>query len=157
MSAKKNIAPIIRDTLVNNASLALKNLDVPIGAVLLYNNKIIGVGYNTMMRDKNISGHAEINAINEAITRHGIGILAKLKSDSTSLISTYEPCMMCKGMIQEQGIKHVLFMKEKSWYHWLHNDIKALKYDMQKRQVKGGVVQDSLFMLHPHYPEKNKQ
>ena len=52
------------------AEIAIQSLpskDVPVAAILIYNNKIIGEGFNTVNKDSNAAGHAEINAISNAI------------------------------------------------------------------------------------------
>jgi len=51
---------------VELAKIAAKNNEVPIGAVVVHNDQIIGSGYNTRESANQITGHAEINAIKEA-------------------------------------------------------------------------------------------
>lgn len=50
---------------------ALAHRDVPVAAILLYNDSIIGVGYNTVIAEGNAGGHAEINALSVALKRLG--------------------------------------------------------------------------------------
>lgn len=138
--------------MLNNAATSLKTLDVPVGSVLIYNGYIIGEGFNTVLRDTNTGGHAEINALNNAIKKLGFTAFNKLNRDSLFLITTYEPCMMCRGAIIEYNIRHVLFLKDKGLLHWLKNDAKQFRYEWYKTQTVGEFSQDSLFMLHPRYP-----
>ncbi len=131
--------------------MALYSLDVPVGALLIYNDTIISSGHNTVVADTNVSSHAEINAINNAIRKTGFDAFSKLDRNKLVLVSTFEPCMMCKGAIMEYGIHRVYFMKGKSLYNWLKNDVKQFRYEWYKKQIDGKEIQDSLFMLHPKY------
>src|ERR1017187_5428530 len=52
-------------------SKAIASLDVPVGAILVYHDSIIGSGYNTVNKNHDAGGHAEINAISDALQRLG--------------------------------------------------------------------------------------
>ncbi|HXD93649.1 MAG TPA: deaminase, partial [Bacteroidia bacterium] len=65
-------------------------------------------------RDTNIGGHAEINAISNTIKNIGTQNFNQLNRDSLILITTFEPCLMCRGAIIENRIKHIEFIKEKT-------------------------------------------
>jgi len=99
LKPKATITELQDNEIIELASKALESKDVPVGAILLYSNSIIGSGYNTVRRDTNISGHAEINAINDAIKKIGMDQFKKLDRDKLILVSTFEPCEMCKGTI----------------------------------------------------------
>jgi len=78
--------------------------EVPVGAVVLYENQIIGKGYNTRERDQNPLAHAEISAIQEAS--------AKIRSWRLShciLVVTLEPCPMCLAACQQARMAQVFF------------------------------------------------
>lgn len=129
----------------------LKSLDVPVSSIILYKNSVVGKGYNTVNEYRNIGGHAEINAISNVIATIGKTRFNLIK-DSLILVTTFEPCLMCKGAIIENGLKKVVFIKEKSFWHWLKNDLKDLKYEFYKQECKNcGELQDSLFRLYPNY------
>lgn len=134
------------------AGEALKSKDVPIGAILVYNDRIIGKGFNTVIRDGNVAGHAEINAINDAITRIGLEEFQELDRSELIVISTYEPCEMCKGTFDHYRIRKILFLKEKSWTERIKSLFTSLRSSINKRQSEGETLQDSLFNLHPDYP-----
>lgn len=138
--------------IIQQATEALKGMDVPVGSLLVYSGSIIGEGYNTVTSDTNIAGHAEINAINDAVRRIGMTQFKKLERDKLILVSTLEPCEMCKGAIIHYNIKHVYFMKDKSPLHWNKKQLKMLRYEWNKRKIEGEKRQDSLFLLHPEYP-----
>jgi len=72
----------------------LINGDVPVGAVVVYNDKIIGEGKNSIEKTGNSLAHAEIIAINNAIENLGYKHLLNCE-----LYVTLEPCSMCAGAI----------------------------------------------------------
>jgi len=140
--------------LLSTAATALQSSDVPVGAVLLYNDSILSTGFNTVLRDSDVGRHAEINAISSAISKTGFKAFSKLDRNKLVLVSTFEPCMMCRGAAIEYNIRHVLFMKDKGIFHWLRSDAKQLRYEWNKVQCEGEEKQDSLFRLHPMYNYK---
>ncbi|MDD2969214.1 MAG: nucleoside deaminase, partial [Lachnospiraceae bacterium] len=66
--------------------------EVPIGCIIVYENKIIGRGYNRRNTDKNTLAHAEISAINKASKKMG-----DWRLEGCTLYVTLEPCQMCSG------------------------------------------------------------
>ncbi len=138
-------------TLEENGEKAIETLDVPVAAIIKYKGQIIGEGYNTVNRDHNAGGHAEINAISSVLEHMGYAKFSKLDRDSLQLISTYEPCLMCQGAIQHYNIKHVLFLKEKTVKKHLSYYYKDLKYSWFKRKVRQDTLQEYLFKKHPNY------
>ena len=76
------------------AGKALENEDVPVGCIIVKDNKIIGRGYNQVEKKGNPLAHAEIQAINQAVRKTG----HKHLLDCTMYV-TLEPCAMCAGAI----------------------------------------------------------
>jgi tRNA(Arg) A34 adenosine deaminase TadA len=113
-----NLPGYYKTELARLGAKALKTGDVPVGSILVYRDSIIGRGYNTVIGNNNLTGHAEINAINEAAVRMGMKVFSDLDRKYMTLYSTYEPCEMCKGTILHYNIKDVRFMKNKSIFHW---------------------------------------
>lgn len=131
---------------------ALSSEDVPVGALIAANGKIVGRGYNTVIRDNNIAGHAEINAINDAIQIMGLQDFLGTDREKIVIYSTYEPCEMCKGTLNHYRIHQVKFMKNKSLLRWIKNQWAAMTYEFSKRKAGNTALQDSLFLLHPKFP-----
>jgi len=154
LTAEAEAPEPVRRELIQLAVKSLDHADVPVAAIVTYNDKIIGHGYNTVMRDSLITGHAEINALNEVIRSMGYTKFMNLDREKLLLYSTYEPCEMCMGALEHYNIKKVVYMKEKSLLHWWRRSIKASYYQLMKRKSAGSHVQDSLFHLHPDYPGK---
>ncbi len=86
------------------AKQAADNGEIPVGAVIVKDDKIIGVGVNTREKDQNALGHAEINAINEACKNTG-----SWRLDGATIYVTMEPCPMCAGAIINARISTVVF------------------------------------------------
>ena len=89
---------------IDQANYALKKDEVPVGAVIVKDNKIIGKGYNQVESLKDSTAHAEILAITSASDSLGDWRLNK-----SSLYVTKEPCLMCWGAIRNSRISNVYF------------------------------------------------
>ena len=87
---------------LKEAEKAKKLNEVPIGCVIVKDNKIIGRGYNRRMKDKNTLSHAELNAIKKASKK-----LKDWRLDDCEMYVTTEPCQMCSGAIVQARIKKV--------------------------------------------------
>ena len=77
--------------------------EVPIGCVIVYQERIIGRGYNRRNTDKNTLAHAEITAINKASRKMG-----DWRLEDCTLYVTLEPCQMCAGAIVQARITEVV-------------------------------------------------
>ncbi len=124
---------------------------MPIAALLTYHDSTIGRGFNTVLRDGNSGGHAEINAISDAIRHRGRINFDSLDREKLVLLTTFEPCAMCKGAIIQYRIKNVRFIEPKSLSHWLRDDLRGVGYELRKQRVGPELLQDSLFRSHPAY------
>ena len=133
---------------------ALVALDVPVAAVLLYDGNVISTGYNTVRKDMLAGGHAEINAITNAIRKLQLDPFMKLDHDKLTLITTWEPCYMCQGAFAEYNISHVVILKRKSLPHWFKSWKKLQQYEWDKRAATTDTLQDFLFKKHPLYEQE---
>lgn len=79
---------------LREAQKAYDLTEVPIGCVIVYEDKIIGRGYNRRNTDKTTLAHAEIEAIAEASSYMG-----DWRLEGCSMFVTLEPCQMCAGAI----------------------------------------------------------
>ncbi|MCW3127996.1 MAG: tRNA-specific adenosine deaminase [Bacteroidetes bacterium] len=89
---------------LKEANTALQDDEVPIGAVIVCNNKIIAKGYNQTERLKDVTAHAEMIAITAAANYLG----AKFLEDCT-LYVTVEPCPMCAAALRWARISKVIY------------------------------------------------
>ncbi|MGL6197414.1 MAG: tRNA adenosine(34) deaminase TadA [Lachnospiraceae bacterium] len=77
--------------------------EVPIGCVIVFEDKIIGRGYNRRTIDKNTLAHAELQAIKKASKK-----MDDWRLDNCTMYVTLEPCQMCAGAIVQSRIKRVV-------------------------------------------------
>jgi tRNA(adenine34) deaminase len=89
---------------LKEALKALEKNEVPIGAVVVLNDEIIGRGHNNRENEKSVVGHAEIKAIEDACRN-----LGSWRLDGCSIFVTVEPCPMCAGAIMQARITNVYY------------------------------------------------
>lgn len=92
------------DLAIIEAKKAMETGDVPVGAVIVKNGEVIGVGRNCREKDKSAVAHAEILAIEQACKKIG-----DWRLDGCEIYVTLEPCPMCSGAIINSRIKTVIF------------------------------------------------
>ncbi len=90
---------------VKLSKLSLKYKEVPVGAVIVSEDKIISGAFNSMETDKSSLSHAELKAIKSAQKK-----LDKWRLNDCELYVTLEPCVMCTGAIYLSRIKKVHFI-----------------------------------------------
>lgn len=89
---------------LQEAKLAPTHGDVPIGAVAVYQDEIIGRGHNRREVDHDPTAHAEIIAMREAAQA-----LGKWQLDEVTLYCTLEPCVMCAGAMVQARLKRLVY------------------------------------------------
>lgn len=94
---------LMREALVQ-AKKALKKGEVPIGAVVVLGDEIIGRGYNQPITTRDPTAHAEIIALKEASSR-----LDNYRLNEAIIYTTLEPCFMCSGALVHARIKKIIF------------------------------------------------
>lgn len=77
--------------------------EIPIGCVIVYEDKIIARGYNRRNTDKNTLSHAEITAIRRASKK-----LGDWRLEGCTMYVTLEPCQMCAGALVQARIDKVV-------------------------------------------------
>ncbi len=92
------------ESAVREAEQALKRKEVPVGAVIVNNGRIIGKGYNQIESLQDPTAHAEMIAITAAAA--GLG---SRRLDDCTLYVTLEPCPMCAGAIVLARIPRLVF------------------------------------------------
>jgi tRNA(adenine34) deaminase len=89
---------------IGEAKRARDIYEVPVGAIVVKDNSVIGTGFNTVIQDQSVSSHAEIHALNtasKALNNHRL--------INCDLYVTLEPCMMCLGAIIHSRIQRVVY------------------------------------------------
>ena len=87
---------------VEQARIAARHGEVPIGCVIVRNGKIIAKGYNQRERKRNCLWHAEIVALNRACHK-----LKSWRLPDCEMYVTLEPCQMCMGAVLNARLRKV--------------------------------------------------
>lgn len=101
---------------LKQAEKALKYNEVPVGCIIVKNNKIIAKAYNKKEKTKNVIKHAEIIAISKACEK-----IKNWRLDNCEIYITMEPCMMCSGAIEQARIKKIIYGVKNENYGFTEN------------------------------------
>ena len=132
--------------------------EVPIGCVIVYEDKIIGRGYNRRNTDKNTLAHAEITAINKASKK-----LCDWRLERCTLYVTLEPCQMCAGAIVQARVTEVVMgtMNPKAGCGGsILNILEMPEFNHQVQVKRGVLAEECTRMLTTFFKElriRNKQ
>ncbi len=108
--------------LLKECNKSLKSDDVPVGAVLVYNNKIISKGHNTRESKDTILNHAEINCILKANRK-----LKRWHLEDCVLYVTLKPCSMCQNIIKQSRINKVIYYVDKPESKKEYNKVRIIQ------------------------------
>ena len=89
---------------LDEAQLSFNDNEVPVGAIIVKDNEVIGYGHNEVIKTKNITSHAEINAIIDASKKTN-----NYRLNNAKMYVTLEPCHMCAKAIIDARIDEVIF------------------------------------------------
>lgn len=119
------------------AHKAFEEGEVPIGAVVVCDGKIIGRGHNRRTKNQIATAHAEIEAIEKACKK-----LKSWRLPDCELYVTLEPCPMCMGAVLNSRIKKVYFGAYEDKGRSLTNVIANSNLVNHVVEVEGGVMQE---------------
>lgn len=111
--------------------------EVPIGAVIVKNGKVISKAHNLKEEKLDISSHAEILALKEAAQK-----LGTWKLEGCIMYVTIEPCLMCYSAIVESRIGKVFYSsaqqmsKKKSFRYYIDSDAKFIEINEYKEETE---------------------
>ncbi len=120
--------------------------EVPVGAVIVHNNKIIARGYNKRHTTNNALGHAEIIAINKACKK-----LNSWRLEECTIYITLEPCIMCSGAIVQSRIKRVVYGAPDTRWMSLEKLIENESLLNHKLEITSGILQEKCSQLVKQY------
>jgi tRNA(adenine34) deaminase len=86
------------------ADRAADEAEVPVGAVLVRNDQLLGEGWNQVISSQDPTAHAEINALRDAARA-----VDNYRLPGATLYVTLEPCTMCAGAMVHARIEHLVF------------------------------------------------
>lgn len=134
------------------AQKAYKRDEVPVGAVIVKNGKIIARGYNQKEKSKNAIKHAEIIAIEKACKK-----LKNWHLDGCELYVTLEPCLMCCGAIIQSRIKKIYYGVKSDRFGYVESVDKLFNKNTHvMEEVKNLNHEDSLKILQKFFKNKRK-
>ena len=89
---------------LDEAQLSFNDNEVPVGAIIVKDNEVIGSGHNQVIQTNNVTSHAEINAIIDASKNTN-----NYRLNNAKMYVTLEPCHMCAKAIIDARIDEVIF------------------------------------------------
>lgn len=143
---------------LREAQKAYRLDEVPIGCVIVQNDKIIARGYNRRNTDKNTLAHAELSAIKKASKKTG-----DWRLEDCTMYVTLEPCQMCAGAIVQSRLGKVIIgsMNPKAGCAGsVINLLQMKQFNHQVEMVTGVLEEECSTMLSGFFQElreKKKQ
>ena len=140
---------------IKEAQKALSKDEVPIGAVIVVDGKVVARAHNLMEKTQVATAHAEILAINKACKK-----LKSWRLDGAELYVTMEPCAMCAGAIANARIKKVYFgaYETKSGGAVSKFSILSDSGLNHKTDFEGGIMEETCAnLIKKYFKDKRKQ
>ncbi len=139
---------------LKQAGYAKDEDEVPVGAVIVYRDKIIAKSYNQIERLKDSTAHAEMLAITQAESFLGSKWLTGCR-----LYVTLEPCLMCAGALVLSRIDKVIFAASdpKTGAFGSQFDINSLTLNHKLKIKKGVLEKESSLILQNFFQKKRKE
>ena len=137
------------------AKKAEKLGEVPVGAIVVLDNKIIGEGYNTSIHQHDPCGHAEINAL-----RNAANAIGNYRLLNASLYVTLEPCAMCATAMIHARIKHLLYACDDLKTGAIKSHLQILAQPMMNHQVTwqaGVLAAEATLLLQNFFKRRRKK
>ncbi|MEW6380512.1 MAG: nucleoside deaminase [bacterium] len=145
-----NIHEIFMDAALEEAGLALKENEVPIGAVVVQGEAVIGRGHNQVEETGDPTAHAEILAIRQAGSTLGTWRLTGCR-----MYVTVEPCLMCLGAILLARISELVYALREPKTGSVRSKIGVIGLwgDKNLRVIEGVGKSQSLFLLQNFFAQ----
>lgn len=137
------------------AQKALAIDEVPVGAIIVKDGKIIARGYNQRERKQMVTKHAEMIAIEKACRRLGTWRL-----DDCDLYVTLEPCIMCSGALLNARIRRVIYgANVNRWFAFelLMKQTQPEQFNHQIEYIGGIMKEECSSMMSQYFKEKRKK
>ncbi|MEI6242842.1 MAG: tRNA adenosine(34) deaminase TadA [Chlamydiota bacterium] len=139
---------------LKEAEKAFKEAEVPVGAVLVFQDKIIARGHNQVELLKDATAHAEMLCLTS-----GASFLENWRLVDTTLYSTLEPCAMCSGAILASRVKRLVWgakdLRLGANGSWI--DLFSMKHPMHEVLITKGVLEEfSSHLLKAFFQKKRE-
>ena len=138
---------------IKQAVKADKEGEVPVGAVLVHDNKLIAKSYNQSISNNDASAHAEIQVLRKAGSK-----LNNYRLNNSTLYVTLEPCVMCLGALVHARISNIVFgaFDFKTGVCGSCVDLTSAKFFNHKIKIDGGVLEDDCMNLMKGFFSKRR-
>jgi tRNA(adenine34) deaminase len=135
------------------AAVAEKKGEIPVGAVVVLDQAIIGRGHNQPISQCDPSAHAEMVAI-----RHAAHRLNNYRLINATLYVTLEPCTMCVGLLIHSRISRVVYATKEPKSGAVHSHLQLLDQTHYNHRIhiKGGVLEKQSSLLISQFFKKNR-
>lgn len=122
---------------IEEANLAIEEKEVPVGAVLIHNEKLIARAHNQSIKKNDPTAHAEIQVLRKAGNQ-----LNNYRLCDATLYVTLEPCTMCFGAMIHARINRVVFgaYDHKSGVCGSCTNLNNEKFFNHQIEIKGGIL-----------------
>ncbi len=137
---------------LQEAQKAFDDDEVPVGAVVVHNNRIIGRGYNQIEKLKDATAHAEMIALTSASNHIG-----NWRLNECSIYVTLEPCIMCTGALLASRINELYFAASDIKFGAcgsVHNLAENSKTNHKIKVYSGILAQESEDLLKSFFVKK---
>ena len=125
--------------------------EVPIGAVLVVDDKVIVKAHNTREENQQALNHAEMLVIKEGCEKQGFWRL-----DNSYLYTTVEPCVMCSGAIVQARIENVIYGASDPKYGCCGSCIDLVgenKFNQQAKVISGVLAEECSTLMKNFFKE----
>jgi tRNA(adenine34) deaminase len=136
------------------ADFAFKQGEVPIGAVVVCNDSIVGEGYNQTISTLDPSAHAEMVAIRQAAKRQ-----ANYRLVDCDLYVTIEPCSMCAGLLVHSRIRTLIFgaSEPKAGAICSASNIEQQSHFNHRFNIESGVLADECAQIMSRFFQERRE
>lgn len=128
--------------------------EVPVGAVLVSEGKVVAKAYNLVETNKDPSAHAELLCIRDASK-----IFDNWRLLKTTLYTTLEPCVMCFGAIMAARVEKLVYaapdLRHGALGSWV--DLSSQKHPTHSLAIKSGVLEDQSATLLKEFFQKRRR
>jgi len=124
---------------IDQAHLAAKQGEVPIGAVVVHQNEVIAQGFNQCVAKNNAMLHAEVVVVEQACKA-----LKNYRLNQCTLYVTVEPCMMCCGVLVQARLARLVYGANEQKTGCVHSHLNLLEQPFlnHKMLISKGVLAD---------------
>lgn len=140
---------------LEQAKLASDKNEVPIGAIVVLDNTIIGIGHNSPISTNCPTSHAEVLALNDAAKN-----VQNYRLIGADIYTTLEPCLMCFGAMVHARIRRCIYAAKDPKSGVVANNIVLEKMPMLNHKVdfiQGPCAAESSSLLQSFFQSKRKK